>query len=515
MNLSGIWEFAFTSTPEEKVQWSTVAPVPGCFDAAGLRFLQRGCGWYRREVRAGGRLRLHIASFGLRLSAFWDGKLLGTSAFAWSPAIFEFDSEEGLHTLTLRADNLLEGHPLFREIYDFYGFGGIYDHVTLENIPQDEVRSLAVLPLDHRTGEVELRIETTAPQLRIAFDDGEPQVFKNTPAVRLRVPDFRLWSPEHPNLHKVTVNEKTVEFGLRTLDWHGKSLLLNGNPVKLIGLNRHESHPEFGAATPEFLIASDLMRIKEAGCNFIRGSHYPQREILFRLCDRLGIMVWEEPLSWGNCAKDLADPVFMDSLSEQFTLTLKQSFNHPSLIIHGFLNECASDTPEGYAAVKRMMELSHRLDPTRPATFASNRPARDISFDLVDLISLNIYPAWYDGKGLDSVVQTLKEFAEKFPEKPLLISEIGAGAFSGDHTGAPWSEEYQAELIRLVLKEISSNPRYSGVAIWLFANSNTYTSGIFFKIRPRGFNNKGLLDEYRRPKMAWNILKQFNHEEEK
>ena len=316
-----------------------------------------------------------------------------------------------------------------------------------------------------------------------------------------------MWSPETPHLHTLKINEKEVEFGIRTLDWKGERLLLNGKEIKLLGVNRHESHPEFGPATPEQLIASDLRLLKNAGCNFIRGSHYPQREFFFKMCDRLGIMVWEEPLAWGNKVSDLTDPVFVDTLEEQLRFTIRNSINHPSLIIHGFLNECVSDTQEAYDVIKRYMAVCHEEDASRPATFATNRPLTDKCFELVDIIAMNVYPAWYSGEYPCDIPGELKKYTADLPEKPLVISEIGAAAIYGDHSGTPWSEEYQSEYVNTVLESVAADPRFSGVILWLFCNANTYIAPVRARFRPRGFNNKGLLDEYRRPKLAWKNLK--------
>ncbi len=503
MILDGIWEFAWCKDNASVPCFDTFAAVPGCFDTPGMFYPEQGTAYYRRKVTAGGSLRLKIASFGLHAQVFWDGEKIAESFLAWSPLTAEFSTSDGVHELIIKVDNFIAGHPLFREDYDFYNFGGIYDHVTLENISADSIRKLAVLPLDHENGSVELQIESSAEKFDISFDGKFFKTVPNCKKIRLNVPDFKLWNPETPFLHTVTVNEKTVSFGIRTLDWSSNVLKLNGKPIKLIGVNRHESHPEFGAATPESLIASDLLQIKKAGFNFVRGSHYPQREFFFEMCDRLGLLVWEEPLSWGNVASDLADSVFMDTLAEQLKLTVENSMNHPSLIIHGFLNECASDTPEGFAAVKRFMDMCHQLDPTRPATFATNRPQTDICFELTDIVSMNVYPAWYTGEYPCDIPEELKKYNENLPDKPVVISEIGAAAIYGDHSGTPWSEEYQSEYINTVLKSVADNPRYSGVMLWLYCNANTYIAPERARFRPRGFNNKGLLDEYRRPKLAW------------
>lgn len=518
-NLDGLWEFGWTENSAEIPHYDSFASVPGCFDAEGLRFNRRGIGWYRRKITVSNQTqRLKIGSFGLHAKVFLDGEELAESYLAWSPLEIDFVAEAGEHELIIRTDNFVDGHPVFKERYDFYGFGGIFDHVSLNEVSPLAIRRLEILPLNHATGEIQLRIETEAPLLKISFDGGAEQSFRNTRELKLHVPDFRLWSPDHPFLHKIRVNERTEEFGIRTLDWSGPNLKLNGKEIKLLGVNRHESHPEFGAATPDSLIVSDLLRIKEAGLNFIRGSHYPQREFFFKTCDRLGLMVWEEPLAWGNLESDLEDSLLIDTVATQLEQTIRRSFNHPSLVIHGFLNECANDSKPGLKTVERMMEICHRLDPTRPATFASNRPHEDLSLELADIIALNVYPGWYGEDEISDIQARLEEFSHLYPDKPKVISEIGAAAIYGSHSSepyVPWTEEFQSEYVSQVMHAVLDHREWSGVMLWMFCNVNTYTRGASRVTRPRGYNNKGLLDEYRRPKVAWNTLKKIIRSNEK
>ena len=521
MNLDGVWDFAFTKSVEDTPCYNSAMAVPGCFDVAGLYYPQRGCGWYRKNVKIAeaGTYRLRIASSGMRTAVYCDGKLLKDSYLAWSPSEVEFQADKGFVEIVIRTDNFSKGHPLFRDFYDFYPFGGIFDHVTMEKVEADEIRSIQVFPLSHTTGEIEIHVETTAATLQIAFDGVDYKTMPTQNVFRCNVPNFKVWSPDTPNLHTVTINGKDVTFGIRTLDWSGPDLLLNGEKIKLLGVNRHDSHPEFGSATPESLIASDLVMLKEAGFNFVRGSHYPQREFLFDTCDRLGLLVWEEPLAWGNCHKPTwgngkvpddfeENSVFVETLAEQLEVTIRNSINHPSLIIHGFLNECESQHEAVRDVIKRYMDICHRMDPTRPATFACNRMTNDISIDLSDIQAINIYPAWYSDEGVECIVPTIDKYLkEKISDKkPFMISEIGASAIYGDHSGVRWSEEYQSELCCTVLEKVLTDPRCNGLALWHFANANTYINNVMGISRPRGFNNKGLLDEYRRPKLAWRDL---------
>jgi beta-glucuronidase len=515
-NLNGIWEFAFTDIRSVNPEFDSRLPVPGCFDALSCYFGKRGVGWYRRNVVCGGNVQLSFTA-GLHAEVFWDGIPVGETALPYTREEFLFDSGiQGEHELLIVTDNLVSGDAgeQFKLNYDFYGYGGIYNDVELAEFEFGDVRHIEVIPLDFKTGEVKLKVECfNAPPdaLNIAFDSAPAKKIKYASELTLKVPDFRLWSPESPFLHKVIVNGFSTTFGIRTLDWSGTRLLLNGKPLKLIGCNRHESHPEFGAAVPDFLTASDLVAAKQQGFNFIRGSHYPQKETMLELCDRLGILVWEETLGWGNRKEHLTDPVFQARQEEQCRKMVRKSMNHPSVIIWGFLNEAQTDLKSARPIISQLYSSIRKLDPTRPITFGSNCPDVDVCFDLVDMVSLNIYPGWYgtDNKveGACRIRPRLEELAEKFKEKPLLVSEIGVSGIAGDHSGFRWSEEFQERYIEEVLSVILENKRYTGVALWQFCDSRTYLETDHFLMRPRGFNNKGLLDEYRRPKQAWNALK--------
>ena len=119
---------------------------------------------------------------------------------------------------------------------------------------------------------------------------------------------------------------------------------------------------------------------------------------------------------------------------------------------------------------------------------------------------------------IDECLDGLKQ--RGLSDKPFIISEIGAGAIYGwrDPICAHWSEEYQDEYLKIVCNEVVSNKNIAGVALWQFCDCRTYR-GSHALGRPRAFNNKGIVDEYRRPKSAYksvkNIFNNFNNNENK
>ena len=326
--LDGIWSFSFAGEgsllrgTRPPIGEETFLAVPGCFDVAAPFFGRRGTGCFRRTVRTGGPVRLSIDGVGVEAEVFWDGRLIGRCSYAYMPERFRFDAGEyGEHELVIAVCNCF--NKVFFPYYDFYAYGGIFGSVTLEELPGYAIDCLKVTTLDHRTGKIRVDVETDRFLRRerdIVFEiDGKEILWAafsgRRQSFEFEVPGFKLWSPESPHLHRLRVTlgkyEEERDIGLRVIEIKGPKLYLNGEELRLMGYNRHDSHPEFGAAVPPSLMAADLQMIREQGCNFIRGSHYPQRESFLSLCDALGILVWEETLGWDVRDKELFTREFL------------------------------------------------------------------------------------------------------------------------------------------------------------------------------------------------------------
>jgi len=291
-------------------------------------------------------------------------------------------------------------------------------------------------------------------------------------------------------------------------------VLLNGTPVPLLGFNRHEAHPQFGHGLPDALMLADLYQLKDLGCNFVRGSHYPQDPRFLDLCDEMGIMVWNEAIGWQHTAEHLTDDAFLTAQKTCVREMVSASVNRASVIMWGILNESASNNPTAKPAYEQLLGLLRELDPSRPLTFASNHPVDDVCFDLADIVSVNTYPGWYHGEIedipglLDAIFARLAEMGQG--DKPLIISEIGAGAIPGwrDWNETRWTEQYQVRLLDTVIRHLfETSDRACGLAIWQYCDLRTSQSARKALGRPRDFNNKGIVDEYRRPKLAYDTVR--------
>ena len=426
--------------------------------------------------------------------------------------------------LSLKADPSASVNFFF-PFYDFYGYGGIFGSVVLEELPELFLREVRINTADYRTGRIRLRVEASEAhtgKISIRADGGkalEENLERGRLDTEFHVPDFRLWSPGAPNLHhlhlKLGSDEIVEEFGIREICAEGTRLLLNGEELRLMGYNRHESHPSFGAASPLSLMAADLQFIRAQGCNFIRGSHYPQRRSFLTLCDRIGMLVWEETLGWDVKPPELLSPEFLEQQLDQAHKLTRASFNHPCVIIRGFLNETESQMPEVRPIIKALYDAVRAEDEQCLITFASNKYEQDCCTDLVDVIAMNPYPGWGDPdwdhvSGIPNIRPRFRKLVESLPpDKPYMISETGGSAVYGFHDPyrARWSEEYQARLLTEAASVALNDPRYCGLAVWHFCDAKSYINGYVLG-RPRGFNDKGVCDEYRRPKLAWGALRQ-------
>lgn len=549
VSLAGLWEFAYLGKiPVETADPLTVScpekmPVPAAFDALPAHAGKLGLAVYKKSVNvpAGRRARLEFGAVSRWSRIFVDGVLLKEHSSAYSP--FEVmlpPAEHERREIVVLVNNRFdfERAPLNLEYFDWYQYGGIIRDVFLRILPEENVwiDAVRVTPdaETYREGGVTIEVDLggeigSAAGLTFQFDDAG-EIFPGVPDAAgccrqmLRVPEPRVWSPDSPNLHSVRVgihtpvghkiDQRIIRFGLRRIEAADGKLWLNGQPLQIRGFNRHDWHPNFGPSTPVLLMAADLQILKGMGCNFIR-VHYPQDQKFLDLCDGLGFLVWEE-LNGGLPRESYGTPKFLEDHDSAIRAMIRASYNHPCVIIWGFLNESASHQEFSRPVYETIVRTIRSLDPGRLVSYASNHALEDRHLDLIDVISLNLYPGWYPGWGdngdvdepLELILPCLRKCLEHYSapewkEKPLVVTEIGAEAIYGwrDPHNDYFTEEYQARLLERACLELLSHPRSSGVVVWQFSDMRTW-SGSRSMTRPRTFNNKGVFDEYRRPKAA-------------
>ncbi|HEX3250921.1 MAG TPA: glycoside hydrolase family 2 TIM barrel-domain containing protein, partial [Pyrinomonadaceae bacterium] len=318
-----------------------------------------------------------------------------------------------------------------------------------------------------------------------------------------------LWSPQKPSLYRCEVTLKSIHgptmvrehFGLRTFEFvKGGPFKLNGERLLIRGTQRHEDHAGVASAMTEEMMRKEMRLIKDLGANFIRLGHHQQSRTILDLCDKLGLLVWEE-IPW--CRGGLGGEVYKEQARRMLRNMIDQHRNHPSVIIWGIGNE--NDWPGDFeefdkdkirAFMTELNTLAHALDPLRKTAIRRC----DFCKDIVDVYSPSIWAGWYQGPYTDykTRVQTELKKVDHF-----LHMEWGGDSHARRHsetaehvlTRAPtegdWSETYICNLFDWHLKEQETMPELTGSAQWIFKDFAT-------TLRPGNpvprVNQKGLVE---------------------
>ena len=532
--------WTFTALSGDKAGESFPVHTPSAWETYPGFGLYRGEGRYETNFSAGGNVRIECKGVSHTAKVYVDGKLIAEHYNAYTPfsAVVQGLSR-GEHTLAIVADNRFSDISALHVPNDYMSYGGVTRPVAVEEVADVYLERVHVTPSfdgTHWHTSVDATVVNLAEErpvtLRISIAEKEcvlsPQILPEGESVlhaEFALEDVQIWSPETPKLYTVkavlNVGGKEVDdlfdrFGFREIKIEGKHILLNGEPLRIRGLCRHEDHPHFGCALPYEAMMHDLLLLKDLGANSVRTAHYPNDERFLDLCDELGILVWEENHARGLSLEQMQNPNF-EPQAEQVTREMVLfHYNHPSIYIWGILNECASDSEFGKECYEKQFALIRSLDKTRPCSFASCKFKTDLCFGLPDVVSYNIYPKWYHDTPVDAYLNDLYTWVQTKTEgkgKPFLVTEIGAGGIYGYRTpyASKWSEEYQQKALSEQLTGVLSHPDCSGVYIWQF--SDIRISEEWWGGRPRTMNNKGVVDEYRRPKLCYETVKRIFRED--
>ena len=537
--LSGsLWDFSPCAGPHTGDVHR--AAVPCCWESIPDFSSYRGKGLFSRTIEGEGNLRLVFKGVSHTAEVCLDGKTVGEHYNAYTPfSIVLKGVAEGSHLLEVYADNSFSEKSALHVPNDYMSYGGITRGVVLERLEDAFIESIHAIPKREEKGwstKVSVKIKSfsekeMAYSLRLELNG--QKVFRENitvPAGKEVVEEMEIfpgevesWEIENPRLYEIRAvlmeNEREIDdlierIGYRDVKVNGKDILFNGKKLRIKGFCRHEDHPMFGCALPFAAIQQDLMLAKDMGANSIRTSHYPNDELFLDLCDEQGILVWEENHARGLSLEQMENPYFEEQAENCIREMIDAHINHPSIIIWGILNECASETEYGYECYKKQYDLIRTMDVSRPRSSASCKFKTDICLGLPEIVSYNLYPQWYHDTPAGEYVEDMYNWVQTGSEgsgKPFLVSEIGAGAIYGYRTPSQckWSEEYQAKALEDQITAVLGHEDISGIYIWQFCDIRV--SEEWFYNRPRTMNNKGIVDEYRRHKLSYEVVKRLFH----
>ncbi|HEY3234759.1 MAG TPA: glycoside hydrolase family 2 TIM barrel-domain containing protein [Polyangiaceae bacterium] len=546
-SLDGTWQFYFPKqgTLLEAKDWRQgeehLLEVPGVWEVLNSRVNYRGQAVARRVFRTEreGPARLVFKGVSHTGTVYLDGERIGFHHNAYTPFSLHIPQlSAGEHELLVHISNQHGEISGLHIPNDYYNYGGINRPVTLElperrvfigqvrAVPRfDATRASWALDCtvlvenlgDPKTVELELLLADARVVEHALLAEHGTTEFR----CRLEPRSVRPWSYRDPALYllSATLSQGDKAFddwcdriGFRTVSVQGERLLVNDEPVFLLGFNRHEDHALYGCALPLSAMRKDLALLRDLNCNAVRTSHYPNDERFLDLCDQAGLMVWEENHARGQDLSAMQHPRFREQCYEVTGEMVREHFNHPSIVTWGVMNECASETEVGREMYAEQFAFIKSLDRSRPTTFASCRHQNDICQDLPDIAGWNLYPRWYDNVDpLASLEELIHRFEPKgMARKPLIVSETGAGALPGyldPIRRAKWSEERQADILNEMIRAYGRHPRLSGLFIWQFCDVRVDEARAIG--RPRCMNNKGVVDEHRRPKLAYPLVQEL------
>lgn len=281
------------------------------------------------------------------------------------------DVEKGEHELRVAVDNTFGEHSALHIPNDYYTYGGITRPAAVEYIPDTYIKNIRFTPqltcgrwsaetevfvcnVSGREMEisVEVKLAGCCMEKTVTVGGGceERLVFA------MEFDEVQAWSNAQPALYflqaVLSVNGEPMDdlierVGFRTVTLDGSKIMVNGEAVYLKGFNRHEDYASVGCAIPLQLMAQDMDMMQEVGANALRTCHYPNDERFLDLCDERGILVWEENHARGLGLESMQNPNFDRQCEDCIREMIENHYNHPSIIIWGILNECASETEEG------------------------------------------------------------------------------------------------------------------------------------------------------------------------
>ena len=510
LSLHGNWKFHWVKNRNERLtkdfyntsyddsKWGSM-PVPGMWELNGVGapvyvnnlYVWRdyfesnppvtpdslnGVGLYRRTIEVpaswkGEDIFLHFGSVTSNVALWVNGKFVGyseDSKLACEFNVTRYIKPGARNQITFQVMRWCDGTYL--EDQDFFRLTGVARDSYLFAVPKTrvaDIQALGDLTPDYKDGAVNiaLRLAGTADVELALTDAAGNQVAATTlrgakgdVKTALNVASPLKWSAETPNLYTLTATVKKggktlqvipVNIGFRKVEIKGGQLLVNGQPVLIKGVNRHELDPDGGYVVSRERMLEDIRRMKELNVNAVRTCHYPDDPQWYDLCDRYGIyMVAEaniESHGMGYDEKTLAkDPAYAKAHLERNERNVQANFNHPSVIVWSLGNE-AGYGPNFEAAY----DLVKKLDPSRPVQYEQAR---------INGKTDVFCPMYYN-------YERCEAYADTATRKPLIQCEY-AHAMGNSMGGF---KEYW-DLIR-------KYPKYQGGFIWDFVDQGIRTKG--------------------------------------
>lgn len=426
LSLDGIWQIKQHSGPDGidiTEPLSEEIPVPSCVQMHGYDHIQylntrypfpvrppfvprSNPTWhYRRAfnvtVREGYRYYINFEGVDSGFYLYINGSKVGYSQI--SHAVSEFDVTQYIKN----GDNVIDVVVLkwcaasYLECQDKFRFSGIFRNVYIVERPEGHITDYKI-ETEGRTlvfknnGQTDIELSFEGRNVTVSAGNTE----------RITLKRVTKWSPDNPKLYRLILRakgEKIIEsVGFRDIKIDGCVFKINGDAVKLRGVNRHDFNPKTAATVTLANMVEDIKLMKELNVNAVRTSHYPNRPEFYQLCDRFGLFVLDEAdlethgavcsregFSIENWSKYANDELFSEGIFERHRALVERDKNRPCVIMWSLGNEASF----GKAFFKGARYIK-ACDPTRPVHYEGLQEADEIHYytDCVDVVSM-MYPS--------------------------------------------------------------------------------------------------------------------------
>ncbi len=422
---------------------------------AGGGFFPAGIGWYRKTFHApagwkGKRVSVEFDGVYRDATVYLNGHKLGTHPYGYTSFAFDLTPEltySAPNVLAVRVDN--SAQPNSR----WYSGSGIYRHVrvvvtqpthvarwgvflTSPEVSAESARiSIQTQVANESADQAAVSVETTlldstnrkvgTAQSKLSLPPGK----EAEATQQIVVAHPALWSPDSPVLYRAVstvlkngkvIDRVTTPFGIRSLAWSPeKGLLLNGKSIKLTGGSVHHDNGPLGAAASDRAEERRVELLKAAGMNAVRTAHNPPSPAFLDACDRLGLLVLDEPFDVWEAHKVKFDYAsdFDAWWKQDISSMILRDRNHPSIVIWGIGNEIPElEVDRGGPLATQIVDKVRSLDNTRPLTLAfpgtTTLPTAQAVFSQLDITGYNY-----------NILPTYQKDHEQLPARLMLTTE--------------------------------------------------------------------------------------------
>lgn len=462
------------NTDTSTLSWQEVN-IPHTWNAIDMQqdtTYYEGDGWYKKTIYLGDeykdkRLFLRFSAVGNVADVYVNGRFIGEHKGGYSAFCYEITEAVHLgkqNTIMVKTNNQMRPDVIPINNRLFANYGGIYRRVHLIatgklNISTLDYASPGVFisqeNVSKKSADILVKVELENKHMNAktvnvkAVIDNEKGEFVQSSAiesdvspqgittVEIPVPVLspHLWDGrKDPYLYAVKVevtqgdtllDEVIQPLGIRSFHIEaGKGFYLNGKPYRLYGVARHQDWWRYGNALTDSMQRADMDMIDDIGATSVRFAHYQQADIIYSLCDSMGILAWAE-IPFVNAWSGKEGP----NARQQLTELIKQNYNHPSIFVWGLHNEVYCKYPTDYPArlTYQLNDLAKTLDPYRYTASTTGYGKMQLPMNrMADIQGMNRYYGWYEGK-MDDLNTWLDKMEKKYPDYNIVLTEYGAG----------------------------------------------------------------------------------------